>query len=160
MQMGFLGGLAVAGLILLAALAGFVMVKMTTASAHREIAADAPASSPFNGTAQAAIEPAASPVVTTAPAIITDPFTGTVQYGRNCNGAVAEAKSIGVLPAYAKMHGMDARPAGDRENVCSAETQSAMWDIAYFSRCRDGGDSCPVLARVTQEGQHVVFRRD
>ena len=147
MQMGFLGGLTVAGLILLAALTGVVVVKMTSAGANRD------------STAYAAVVPAAPAVVTTAPALIVNPLTGRTQFARNCNGAVAEAKAIGVLPDYAKLNGSVPRK-GDSENICTAATQSAQWDVAFFSRCTDGGDVCPVLAHVTQEGQHVVFRRD
>ena len=160
MQMGFLGGLTVAGLILLAALTGVVLVKMTTANAHRGVADTQDISSPFGGEAHAAIEPASPPIIMSAPAMITNPITGQAQYGRNCNGAVAEAKTIGVLPGYAKMNETPPRSGSASENICSAVTQSAQWDIAYFSRCHDGGESCPVLARVTQQGQYVVFSRD
>jgi hypothetical protein len=160
MQMGFLGGLTVAGLILLAALTGVVLVKMTTASAHRGVADTQEMSSPFGGEAHAAVEPHNPPVVVSAPAMLTNPLTGQTQYGRNCNGAVAEAKTIGVLPGYAKMNETPPRVGQAGENICSAVTQSAQWDIAFYSRCRDGGESCPVLARVTQQGQYVVFSRE
>lgn len=147
MQMGFLGGLTVAGLIMLAALTGVVFVKMTTNGAGHDMAA------------YAAVAPSQPPVVTSQPALVVNPLTGKPTFARNCNGAIAEAKTIGVLPEYAKISSPAPRTSGG-ENVCSAQTQSAQWDVAYYSRCTDGGDSCHVLARVTQQGQFVVFKRD
>ena len=147
MQMGFLGGLTVAGLIMLAALTGVVFVKMTTNGAGRDMAA------------YAAVVPSAPPVVTSQPALVVNPLTGKSTFARNCNGAIAEAKAIGVLPEYAKIDSPTPR-AGGSQSICSAQTQSAQWDVAYFSNCPGGGDSCHVLARVTQQGQYVVFQRD
>lgn len=148
MQMGFLGGLTVAGLILLAALTGVVFVKMTTNGMSRDMAA------------YAAVVPSAPPVVMSQPALVVNPLTGKSTFARNCNGAIAEAKTIGVLPEYAKMNGAVPRVGAGSESICSAQTQSAQWDVAYYSHCTDGGDSCHVLARVTQQGQYVVFQRD
>jgi len=147
MQMGFLGGLTVAGLIMLAALTGVVVVKMTTNGVSRDMSA------------YAAVVPATPPVVTLQPALIVNPITGKSTFARNCNGAIAEAKIIGVLPEYAKIDSAAPR-LGASENTCSAQTQSAQWDVAFFSRCKDDSDSCHVLARVTQQGQYVVFQRD
>ncbi len=160
MQMGFFGGLTVAGLILLAALTGVVLVKMTTTNTQHDYASAPAMSSPFGSEAHAAIKPSGPPVIMSAPAMLTNPITGQTQYGRNCNGAVAEAKTIGVLPSYAKMNDATPHAGKDDENICSAVTQTAQWDIAYFSRCSDGGKSCPVLAHVTQQGQYVVFSRE
>ena len=147
MQMGFLGGLTVAGLIMLAALTGVVVVKMTTNGVSRDMSA------------YAAVAPAAPPIVTSQAALVVNPITGKSTFARNCNGAVAEAKTIGVLPEYAKMNTATPR-AGGHLNICAAQTQSARWDVAYFSNCPDGGEACHVLARVTQQGQYVVFQRD
>ncbi|MGQ0742173.1 MAG: hypothetical protein ACT4OG_07750 [Alphaproteobacteria bacterium] len=156
MQMGFVGGLTIAGLILLAALTGVVLVKMTTPGQQTAFAGYATSSPATGGAARAAPTP---PVITSAPALVLDPITGQSRYARNCNGAVAEAKAIGVLPDYAKAGG-DQKRSATAQVTCAATTQSARWDVTFFSRCADGGELCPVLAEVTQEGRHVVFHRE
>jgi hypothetical protein len=132
----------VAAVMALAAAAGVMFVKVTDTGLRPQLQ-----------TAAAATEPAQLSLTGLS-------LNGEPQYFRNCAGALAEAKNIGVLPGFATLDAAPARLGSPGENICPAATQSFHYDIAYFSSCLDGSNSCPVLARVTQGGQYVVFRRD
>lgn len=150
MRVGLLNGVALAGLVLLSGAAGVLVVKMTGPLRPAQM------TMPFSERVFATPAPATALL----PASKSGDVSGAREFVRSCAGAFAEAKSVGVVPGFATLGTASARPGRSGQSVCAVRTASSNYEVSYFTGCAGGGESCPVLARVTQDGVYVLFHRD
>ncbi len=77
-----------------------------------------------------------------------------------CDGALAAAQGLGVLPAFAVRDGDATRPGGVQGRyICNAKTDAAHYAIAFDLACPQLSAHCIVPFEVTQDGTSLYRRK-
>ena len=78
-----------------------------------------------------------------------------------CDGALAAAQTLGVLPSFAVRDGDATRPGGAQGRyICGAKTDAARYAITFDLACTHlGQGNCIVPVEVTQDGTSIYRRK-